>query len=129
MWTMSISTRMSGRSSMRWRSSLPGGGCLFERLHHRRIASILQALDASFLAGNGALFGGGTAIALRHGEYRESVDIDFMVASVEGYRALRQRLTGMAGMRSLLQAASGIQVVREVRTDQYGIRTMLDVDG
>ncbi|MBM3349738.1 MAG: nucleotidyl transferase AbiEii/AbiGii toxin family protein, partial [Betaproteobacteria bacterium] len=27
-------------------------------------------------------FGGGTAITLRHGEYRESVDIDFLISDV-----------------------------------------------
>ena len=38
------------------------------------------------------LFGGGTAIALRYGEYRESVDGDFMVSNVASYRALRRVL-------------------------------------
>ena len=28
---------------------------------------------------------------LRQGEYRESVDIDFVVSRVDGYRSLRQR--------------------------------------
>jgi hypothetical protein len=45
---------------------------LFERDHHVRIALVLQALDAEALAAHGCLFGGGTAIALGHGEYRES---------------------------------------------------------
>ncbi|MGZ3426818.1 MAG: nucleotidyl transferase AbiEii/AbiGii toxin family protein, partial [Caldimonas sp.] len=48
---------------------------MFEREHHRRIAAILQALDAELLAASHCLFGGGTAMALRYGEYRESVDI------------------------------------------------------
>lgn len=47
------------------------------------------------------LFGGGTAMALRYGEYRESVDIGFMVSHLAGYRALRQALTDAAGARSL----------------------------
>lgn len=38
---------------------------MFERPHHQRIA-------------------------LRHGEYRESVDIDFLVSDAAGYRELRQ---------------------------------------
>ncbi|WP_255343899.1 nucleotidyl transferase AbiEii/AbiGii toxin family protein [Methylibium sp. T29-B] len=56
---------------------------MFERPHHRRIATILAALDADVLVANDCLFGGGTAMALRYGEYRESVDIDFLVSRVE----------------------------------------------
>ena len=50
---------------------------MFERPHHQRIAQVLRALDGSLLRENNCLFGGGTAIALRYGEYRESVDIVF----------------------------------------------------
>ncbi|MGJ7612860.1 MULTISPECIES: hypothetical protein [unclassified Variovorax] len=46
---------------------------MFERLHHRRVAEVLAALNADLLADNHCLFGGGTAIALRHGEYRETL--------------------------------------------------------
>ena len=66
---------------------------MFEREHHRRVATMLEALDAAELAANACYFGGGTAMALRYGEYRESVDIDFLVSSVDGYRHLRERLT------------------------------------
>lgn len=58
---------------------------MFERPHHQRIATVLSALDGSFLLDNNCLFGGGTAIALRHGEYRESVDIDFLVSDIGSY--------------------------------------------
>jgi hypothetical protein len=102
---------------------------LFERPHHRRIASVLEALDAELLAANACLFGGGTAMALRYGEYRESVDIDFLVSKVEGYRQLRQRLTGPSGMRALTRPGHALTQAREVRADQYGIRTLLRVDG
>jgi hypothetical protein len=101
---------------------------LFERPHHRRIASVLEALDAAALAANACLFGGGTAMALRYGEYRESVDIDFLVSEVEGYRHLRQQLTGPDGIRAITRAGHAISQTREVRADQYGIRTMLRVD-
>ena len=50
---------------------------MFERPHHQRIAQVLCALNAPLLRESNCLFGGGTAIALRFGEYRESVDIDF----------------------------------------------------
>jgi hypothetical protein len=102
---------------------------LFERPHHRRIATVLEALDAQVLAANACLFGGGTAMALRYGEYRESVDIDFLVSRVEGYRQLRQRLTGPDGMRAITRPEHTLNQVREVRADQYGVRTLLKVDG
>jgi hypothetical protein len=102
---------------------------LFERPHHRRIATVLEALDAQVLSANACLFGGGTAMALRYGEYRESVDIDFLVSRVEGYRQLRQRLTGPDGMRAITRPDHTLNQVREVRADQYGVRTLLKVDG
>lgn len=102
---------------------------MFERPHHRRIATVLEALDAQVLAANACLFGGGTAMALRYGEYRESVDIDFLVSRVEGYRQLRQRLTGPDGMRAITRPEHTLNQVREVRADQYGVRTLLRVDG
>ncbi|MCW2313780.1 nucleotidyl transferase AbiEii/AbiGii toxin family protein [Rhodoferax antarcticus] len=55
---------------------------MFERPHHQRIAQVLYALDAQLLRDKHCLFGGGTAIALRYGEYRESVDIDFLVSDL-----------------------------------------------
>lgn len=102
---------------------------MFERPHHRRIARVLEALDADLLAANACLFGGGSAMALRFGEYRESVDIGFLVSQVEGYRHLRQRMTRPEGVGALARAGRVIQQAREVRADQYGIRTMLQVDG
>lgn len=99
---------------------------MFERLHHRRIASVLSALDGQLLREANCLFGGGTAIALRFGEYRESVDIDFLVSDVASYRALHQLLTGPAGFAGLLRAGSAAFIqTRECRADQYGIRTSL----
>jgi hypothetical protein len=104
-------------------------GCLFEREHHRRVARVLEALDADVLAANRCYFGGGTAIALKYGEYRESNDVDFLVSDVAGYRALRQRLNGREGLASIAKAGAALVQAREVRADQYGIRTMVDVDG
>ena len=68
-------------------------------------------------------------MALRYGEYRESVDIHCLVSRVEGYRHLRQRLTGPDGLRAITRAGHTLSQTREVRADQYGIRTMLQVDG
>ena len=102
---------------------------MFEREHHRRIALVLQALDPAVLATHHCLFGGGTAIALRYGEFRESVDIDFLVADADGYRALRQLLGGAAGLAPLARPGLELELAREVRTDQYGIRTVVRTEG
>lgn len=102
---------------------------MFERAHHRRIAQVLSALDGALLRDNGCLFGGGTVIALRHGEYRESVDIDFLVSDVSGYRNLRQMLTGPQGIAAIVREGTMPPTsAREVRADQYGVRTMLRID-
>ncbi|RYF33271.1 MAG: hypothetical protein EOO26_08730 [Comamonadaceae bacterium] len=102
---------------------------MFERPHHRRIETVLTALDAPLLRANGCLFGGGTAIALRYGEYRESVDVDFLVSDRTGYRTLRQLLTGPDGFASIVRAGAALAPLRELRADQYGIRTVIGVDG
>lgn len=98
----------------------------FKRVHHQFVAQILCALDGSMLREANCLFGGGTVIALRYGEYRESVDIDFLVSDVQGYRSLRQKLTGPLGIKAIMRdAAAPLNQIREIRSDQYGIRTML----
>ncbi|MEP6723430.1 MAG: nucleotidyl transferase AbiEii/AbiGii toxin family protein [Variovorax sp.] len=102
---------------------------MFERPHHRRVAEVLTALDAPLLKAHDCLFGGGTAIALRYGEYRESVDIDFLVSDMAGYRALRQLLTGAKGLASIVRAGATLNPLREVRADQYGLRTVIGLDG
>ena len=106
---------------------------MFEREHHRRVASVLEVLDARLLHAHQCLFGGGTALALRYGEYRESVDIDFLVSHREGYGALRQALSGPTGVHAICRAGVDLAPVftqiREVRADQYGLRTMLRVGG
>lgn len=103
---------------------------MFDRPHHQRIAAILGVLDGTLLSQNQCLFGGGTAIALRYGEYRESVDIDFLVSELASYRNLRQLLTGPPGIAAIVREGANPPIqTREVRADQYGIRTMLEVAG
>lgn len=102
---------------------------MFERPHHRRIAQVLCALDGDRLRSLQCWFGGGTAIALRQGEYRESVDIDFLVSDLACYRQLRQWLAGGASLDPLMRAgARSIRTTQEIRADQYGIRAWLDMD-
>ena len=76
---------------------------MFERPHHQRLAQVLLALNGSLLRENHCLFGGGTAMALRYGEYRESVDLDFLVSDAGGYRTLRQLLTGPKGITTIVR--------------------------
>ena len=102
---------------------------MFEREHHRRVAAVLGALDADLLAANACLFGGGTALALRYGEYRESVDIDFLVSDLAGYRTVRQHMVSPGGIQAIVRPGKKLEPSREVRADQYGVRTMLLVDG
>jgi hypothetical protein len=102
---------------------------LFERPHHLRIASVLQSLDGALLLRHGCYFGGGTAIVLLRGEYRESADIDFLVSGLEGYRELRRRLTEPQGLGALVRKGGTLRSLREVRADQYGLRTMVQVGG
>jgi hypothetical protein len=92
---------------------------LFERPHHRLVADVLSRLDGDLLARHACWFGGGTAIALSCGEYRESVDIDFLVSDPAAYRALRQ-LVRSQGLAAL--AGGELDLVRPARVDNYGIR-------
>lgn len=95
----------------------------FRRPSHRHVAAALARFDRGFLERAGCYFGGGTRIVLELGEYRESRDIDFLCASRDGYRALREAVTEA----SLGAIAPGpLALAREVRSDQYGIRTWLD---
>lgn len=96
---------------------------MFEREHHRRVALVLQALEPDALSRRKCYFGGGTAMALLHGEYRESADIDFLVSDRDGYRDLRQLLGGVAGLDPIVRPEVRLELAREVRVDQYGIRT------
>jgi hypothetical protein len=98
----------------------------FARPAHRKVAALLAMLDCRFLEDANCFFGGGTRIVLELGEYRESRDIDFLCADRDGYRLLRETVTEA----SLGQVFSTPPTLaREVRSDQYGIRTFIAVDG
>lgn len=98
--------------------------------HHRRIASLLQRLDAELLRRHHCLFGGGTAIALRYGEFRQSVDVDLLVSDRQGYRELRQLIRGHNNLQPLWKDPEHPLVEsREPLTDQYGLRAGVVVAG
>ena len=102
---------------------------MFTRLHHQRIAKVLESLDADLLKRHNCLFAGGTAIALGYGEYRESVDIDFLVSDLASYRYLRNSVREQ-GLQVLMKSTDASQLqTSDIRSDQYGIRTKVFVEG
>jgi len=110
---------------MLFRANSVEDACLFERPHHRDVVLVLQSLDAPALSKRHCYFGGGTAMALRYGEYRESMDIDFVVSDLTGYRDLRQMLGNVRDFLPIAREGIEVELAREVRADQYGIRTQV----
>lgn len=99
---------------------------MFERLHHQRIHEVLLALDAAMLREYRCYFGGGTAIVMQQDEYRESVDMDFMVSDLTCYRELRRTLQDPDTLSHFFGLGRGpLTALPEVRADQYGIRAAL----
>lgn len=99
---------------------------MFRRLHHQQVAEVLSSLDAPLLAEHNCWFGGGTAIVLANGEFRESVDIDFLVSDQQSFRRLRQ-LVRDRGLDAL--ATRELELGRTPSVDGYGIRTSVLVAG
>lgn len=101
---------------------------MFTRPHHQRIAKVLEALDTDLLKQHNCFFAGGTAIALGYGEYRESVDIDFLVSDLVSYRYLRNSVREQ-GLQALMKSTDASQLqTSDIRSDQYGIRTKVFVE-
>src|SRR5690606_15295470 len=98
---------------------------MFKRPHHQRIEKVLARLNGPLLEEADCYFAGGTAIVLALGEYRESVDIDFLCASQAGYRLLRNTVTTQ-GLGDLF--TDPVTYMREVKADRYGVRTVVSVD-
>lgn len=99
---------------------------MFERPHHQRIHEVLLALDAGLLREQRCYFGGGTAIVMQRGEYRESVDMDFLVSDLVCYRELRKALQNSETLARFFGLGRGpLLALPDIRADQYGIRTRL----
>lgn len=99
---------------------------MFRRLHHQQVAEVLSRLDASLLVEHNCWFGGGTAIVLANGEFRESADIDFLVSDHQSYRHLRQ-IVKDRGLDAL--ATRELDLRRTPFVDGYGIRSSVFVAG
>lgn len=95
---------------------------MFKRSHHQRILGLLEAFNSDLLVDLECHFGGGTAIVLELGEYRESLDIDFICSSKDGFRALRNIVTSK-DLGSILKRE--IPHLREVRSERDKISTFL----
>lgn len=103
---------------------------MFERSHHQKIAQLLLALDGNLLKANSCLFGGGTVVALKYGEYRESVDIDFIVSDLAGYRNLRQMSRSDDNLLPFVRKeVEPLALAKPIRADQYGIRASVELSG
>lgn len=102
---------------------------MFRRKHHQIIGDILRELNGDLLRDRECYFGGGTATALLKNEYRESVDMDFLVSNKEHYRELRNLLTDKDGIFAIAKEGARFTLAREIRADQYGIRTAIQLGG
>lgn len=100
-----------------------------ERPENRGVVALLEALDGAWLAGHGVVFAGGTRIALSLHEYRISRDADFLAVDRTGYATLRMALREKEGLRRLFRTRSVVDLPREPRMDQYGIRFLAVVAG
>lgn len=100
---------------------------LFKRAHHQAVEKALLALNGRLLEESRCYFGGGTAIALRFNEYRESVDIDFLVSDEDAYRNLR-KIVSQDGFGALCREGSEIALASDIASDKVSIRTWLQID-
>jgi len=97
----------------------------YSRARHNAVDKVLARLNGDFLSHAKCFFGGGTRIVLELNEYRESADIDFLCSDRDGYRDLRSTIRH----DSLGELASvPLELLREVRADQYGVRTIVQID-
>jgi hypothetical protein len=98
----------------------------FGKPEHRIIAEALGLMDRDFLTATECWFGGGTAIVMKLGEYRRSLDLDFLCADAGGYRELRTRASEL-GVRAFFPEP--VEAIRDFQIDQYGLRTVVRLKG
>ncbi|TPN01535.1 nucleotidyl transferase AbiEii/AbiGii toxin family protein [Mesorhizobium sp. B2-1-3A] len=98
----------------------------FRRPEHRIIGEALALMDRHLLTANKCWFGGGTAIVMKFGEYRRSLDVDFLCADPDGYRELRTHAIER-GIKAFFPEP--VEAVRDFQIDQYGLRTIVRLQG
>lgn len=95
---------------------------MFSKPRHQLIATLLASFDNTLLFEHQCYFGGGTAIALKYGEYRTSFDVDFLISAPDSYKQMRE-LVKKDGLSAILQPAFRDTIsASPARVDQYGIR-------
>ncbi len=94
---------------------------MFRREVYRAMEPILLAIDGRTLSDHGFALGGATRIALAFGEPRASADLDFVGSDARGFAALRADVRER-GYAALFRDSRDIELPREPRSDQYGIR-------
>ncbi|MBB3048814.1 hypothetical protein FHR99_003088 [Litorivivens lipolytica] len=83
----------------------------------------MLSLDGDVLREMQCFFGGGTAIVLMRDEFRESVDIDFLVSDARCYGELRSSLRSAGSLAPITrEGVQPIALERDLRADQYGVR-------
>lgn len=98
---------------------------LFNRPHHQQVVKALHQFNASYLAEHQILFGGGTRIALELGEFRESVDIDFLCGDSLAYKAVRKQVSNHSLGDLVIQ---DFDYPREIRVDRDAVRCFIRID-
>lgn len=98
----------------------------FKRPEHQAISDALDLMRHEYLIQQKCWFGGGTAIVLKLGEYRRSLDVDFLCADIDGYRELRSAAVKQ-GAAAFFDGP--VEQIREFKADQYGIRAVLSFNG
>jgi len=98
---------------------------MFRREHHQRIARALGRIKIENLVKCGCLFGGGTALVLQPGEYRESVDIDFLCGSIHDYGRIRR---GIFDEGNTFLFREGTKLSRELIQGRSEMRASIDLE-
>jgi len=98
---------------------------MYSRHRHELVDRALRQMNAPLLEQTKCYFGGGTAIVLQLGEYRESLDLDFLCADRDGWRRLRESVFDN-GLREI--AGDGVRVLRDVRSEQDKVSAVLQIE-
>lgn len=94
--------------------------------YHQIIGSALNNFSADFFCKHNIIFGGGTRIALELGEFRESVDIDFLCPNKKSYRSIREQVTNIS-LGCLVREE--FKYLRDIRADRDAVRTVIAYQG
>lgn len=93
---------------------------VWTKKHHNNIWDIMKSIDIETINKSGLVFAGGTLCALRYGEYRESVDIDFFtnIENQKNFSLFQQNIINGNNGNILLQNQNskyGINIIRYER--------------